>query len=472
MKPNKVLFMDLEVENKPYFGALASPRHPDNYVVMLGQATDETPLSGERVMRHFKSKEEAQGWLQIPDDVWLVVAHNAPFELDWMLHQCRDEVMRFIQRGGKFFCTAYAHYLLSNQQDTYPSLDQIAPLYGGTHKVDGIKALWDQGYLTSQIDSDLLAEYLIGPRGDIENTRRCFYGQFQQLQQRGMWKMAMERMEGMLFCAMAMDSGLYVYRDLAFAQLRDGEAKLAKLREAFSKHRQNFPDDCEFKESSAFHMSAWLYGGPLKYKARVESRDEATGALKYEKADHYHFADGSYIEVTPENELGNEAYADLVFNHGAVETYKSGKNKGLPKLHRLDTARPKMKWGHLIYDCPGLVPLASLPDDVQDQFKREFTGKRELSDGSPVYSTGKDALDVLAARKELSQESRDVIEALLLFAQVDKDMGTYYLREECDEEGNVIKQSGMLQYLNGKSFVHHTLNMTSTVTARLSSNKP
>lgn len=59
-----------------------------------------------------------------------------------------------------------------------------------------------------------------------------------------------------------------------------------------------------------------------------------------------------------------------------------------------------------------------------------------------------------------------------MFAKIDKDMSTYYLREKCDEDGNVLKQSGMLQYLNERDFVHHTLNCTSTVTTRLSSNKP
>lgn len=471
MKPNKIMHIDLEVENHPYYGAIASPRHQDNYVVMLGQAIDEQPLSGERVLTHYQSKEEAKDWLKIPDDVWLVVAHNAPFELDWMMVQCRPELERFLRRGGKFYCTAYGHYLLSNQQDTYPSLDEIATLYGGSRKIDGIKALWDQGYRTSQIDSDLLAEYLIGPRGDIENTRRVFYGQFKQLIDRKMWKMAMERMEGMLFCAAAMDSGLYVYRDLAMAQLREGEAKIAALREEFAKHRANFPEDAEFKESSAFHMSAWLYGGPLKYKARVFSEDEHGNKVP-EKADHYLFADGTYVEATLENPPGSEAFANLEFQHGVPDVYRAGKNKGLVKTHRRDTDRFKMKWGFLLHQCPGLVPLDTLPEEVQGQFKQEFTGKRTLSDDTPVYSTGKDALEVLNMRRDLSDGAKAVVQALLQFAKLDKDMGTYYLREQCDEEGNVIKQSGMLQYLNERSFVHHTLNCTATVTTRLSSNKP
>jgi hypothetical protein len=476
-KPNKIMHIDLEVENHPYYGAIASPRHPDNYVVMLGVAVDETPMSGERVLTHYQSKEEAVGWLHIPDDVWLVVAHNAPFELDWMLVQCRDEVEKFLKRGGKFYCTAYGHYLLSNQQDTYPALDEIAPLYGGTRKIDGIKVLWEQGYRTSQIDSELLAEYLIGPRGDIENTRRVFYGEFKQLLDRGMWKMAMDRMEGMLFCASAMDSGLYVYRDLAMAQLRAGEEQIASLREQFGKHRTSFPADAEFKESSAFHMSAWLYGGPLKYRAQRPYSFDGESPEQYVKQDFYYHGKtkttpGTRVSVAAYDDLTAEQRCDLEFEHGALSCYTSGKNKGTVKVYREDTTEVKLKWFDLYHQCEGLVPLASLDADIREQFEKEFTGKRFLSDETPVYSTSKDALDVLKLRREISEDARAVVLALAMFAKLDKDMGTYYLREKYDEDGNVVKQSGMLQYLNELDYVHHTLNMTSTVTTRLSSNKP
>ena len=42
----RIMFIDLEVENHKYYGALASPRHPDNYVVAVGQAIDEQPNDG------------------------------------------------------------------------------------------------------------------------------------------------------------------------------------------------------------------------------------------------------------------------------------------------------------------------------------------------------------------------------------------------------------------------------------------
>lgn len=467
MTPNKIMHIDIEVDNHPYYGAVASPRHPENYVVMSGVAIDKDPYDGDRVMQHYRSKEEAANWLHIPDDVWLLVAHNALFELDWMLVQQREEIEKFLKRGGRVFCTAYAHYLLSNQMDTYPSLDEIAPLYGGTHKVDGIKILWDQGYLTSQIDPELLGEYLIGDEGDIENTRKVFYGVASQLQARGMWNMALERMEGMMFCAYAMASGLYVDRDVAKVQMHDGNVRLEELRAEFRKHR-DLPEDCEFKESSRFHMSAWVYGGPLKYKAKVPAID-ADGNQRYVKGDFYYFGEHRISVEHVTSAAVSERFAEL---YGPIVVYKSGKNKGLPKVFREDTYEPLMKWGEKVHYCPGLVDLTKLPPTLVKEFMKDHTGKQTLADDSPVISTGADALEILAVRAEFGEESRSVVQGLLEFAKLDKDLGTYYLREELDDDGNVLKQSGMLQYLTDKSVVHHNLNVTATGTGRLSSNRP
>ncbi len=122
--------------------------------------------------------------------------------------------------------------------------------------------MWDQGVRTADIDPALLSEYLLGPEGDIENTRKVFYGQYQLLVQRGMWDMALARMEGMLFNAFAMASGLYVNRDIAFKQLEEQNAELNTLVAKFQTYRTDMPAELEFKETSDYHMSAWIYGGP------------------------------------------------------------------------------------------------------------------------------------------------------------------------------------------------------------------
>lgn len=470
----RIMFIDIETENRTFCGALASPRHPENYVVAEGRAIDTAPFDGPITGTYFTSQAEADSaqWLAIPDDVWLLVAHNAAFEMDWFFVKQREEIMRFIQRGGRIFCTAYAEYLLTNQQETYPSLDVTAPKYGGTHKVDGVKLLWEQGYLTSQIDKDLLFDqYLIGEGGDIDNTRRVFYGQVALLQQRGMWDMALLRMEGLLFNCFAMDAGLHVNRTVAFSQKAEQEARLQELAEGFKSFRTQVPEYVEFKDTSDYHMSAWLFGGPIKYRIKDTWFEDDGVTPKYEKVECYKFGESTFVPK-PEDDMSAEDFERCVAHYGQPDRYKAGKNKGAPKVHKIDSPTPKQKWYDRQLMLTGVVPLSALPKEVLKSFKDEFAGKRKLADESPVYSTGADAIEMLAKRQEFDEGTRAMLANLLKFAKIDKDLGTYYLRDTCDEHGNVIKQSGMLQYLTEQDIVYHVLNTTATVTTRLSSNRP
>lgn len=482
---SRIMFMDIETENHGYFGATASPRHPDNYVVLNGWACDTQPYDGAIEYLYNKDKHEAASrpWVTIPDDVWLLVCHNAPFEMDWLLHQQRAEIMKFLKRGGRIFCTAYAHYLLSNQRDTYPALNEIAPVYGGQHKVDGVKALWEAGKLTSEIDPALLLEYLISPtQGDIANTRTIFYGQYTQLTERGMWDMALERMEGMVFDTFCMDSGLFIDKKVAEEQRAEGEARLVVLRDSFREYRKYLPNEVVFKETSDFHMSAWLLGGPIKYRHKVPRFLNGKAVMvKVDAVTWKHAAGETPLQLNEEGLVALNVGGTLTWvrPEDAVKlyglefvTYKSGKNKGQIKIERVDSAEQATVYEDTTFMCPGLVDLEKLPASIKEEFLRDATGKRKLADDSPVYSTGKDTLEFLSKRKEFDANVLAVLNDLAEFNRVDKDMGTYYLRQEFDDDGNVVKQSGMLQYLTPLSIVHHMLNSTATTTTRKSSNRP
>lgn len=497
MPVNEIMFLDLEVDNRPYFGAMASPRHPQNFVVMNGFAIESEPYKGEVQYDHYRTQAEVPSqWLNIPDDVWLIVMHNAPFEMDWFFTQQRAQIMKFLKRGGRIWDTAYAEYLLSHQLNTYPSLDETAPTYGGSHKVDGIKILWEQGVLTSAIDAALLAKYLTsnvkGEEGDVANTRLIFYGQYAKMVEQRMLGMFFDRMEGLLYNTFAMDAGLFVDKEVAFRQRDEGEAKLAALTAGFQQYRSHIPEYVKFNPGSDFHMSAWLFGGPIKYVGRelataekVAEDGSVTLVQKWVKADFVHLTNGSdtYLQLNVDGKIEvatNDDGTEFTvmspevydFDIAPLEKYKAGKNKGTIKIHRLDTKEPMMRNADMLFTVGPLVDLALLPPNLYKEFKKEFTGKRDLADGSPVFSTSSDSLDMLALRKEFPEHVSKLLTDLQEWAKIDKDMGTYYLREERDDEGNVTKQSGMLQYLTPEGYVHHMLNATATITTRLSSNRP
>jgi hypothetical protein len=457
---DSIVFFDLETENHASPGHKSSPHNPDNFIVASGWAYGR---DGKVMGEYFQDGEVTLPFLDDPG-VDILVAHNAPFDIGWLLSRHRDRFLAFVRRGGKIYCTQLVEYLLSNQQDTYPSLDETAPKYGGSHKVDAVRLSWEQGMLTSEIERDILFDkYLLGPDGDIENVRRVFYGQMSEIVKRGMWRSILQRMDGLLFNVFAMDSGLHINRDTAVSMQREGEDRVKELEVTLERYR-GIPDEVGFKVTSRHHVSAWLFGGPITYRFNAPVVDDQ-GNPVYKKCRGYQFEDGFFIE---EHYLDNSEglLVKLEEEHGCILRYKAGKHKGMPKSVLGNYNEVKTKWEDRVYQCKGLIDLGKLPKDFRDSFTREYTGKQQLSDGTPVYSTSEKAIDDLSGQEGVSEDAMEVLRAMQELFTYEKILGTYYLTQDGK------KTSGMLQYLTDYNVVHHSLNATSTVTTRLSSTKP
>lgn len=450
------LIHDYEVQNKEYFGSIASPHNPENYIVATGWCIDNNPVQS----LYFNTKEEAlkSNWFEEAlKGQKVYVAHNATFEIQWNL-KCYGKVfLDWLAQGGKVWCTQLAEYILERQQELYPNLEDCAVKHGGTRKVDAVKVLWESGVTTAEIDQALLMDYLADDEhGDVANTRRVCFNQYRIAKERDMLPMMWERMDALLFNAVATYNGLYVDTDVAATNQAEQEQRISEIREVIMKSLpDDLPDDLEFSFTSPYHMSAFLYGGTIKYKAKVSYEPK-----KYEQVEVYwDELHDEPLDISHYNSLDS-----YVKNCYTPTVYKAGKNKGLPKVFKINSDVEKLKWGDKEFKFDGLIDLESLPTLVKEQFlgkRAEFRGARDLVCGTPVYSTGKDALDVLAIH--------NVPEAVLLkeLAALEKDTGTYYLRTDANG-----KQSGMLQFVEPDGIVHHQLNACSTVTGRLSGTKP
>ena len=461
-----IMHIDLEVQNHEYYGSKASPYCPDNYVVHSAYRIDRTDGNGKVTVEptfdiRFNTKQEFLDdvagehlWFRIPDDCWLIVAHNAAFEISWFLTYQRKHFEEFLKRGGRVFCTMHGEYIASDFQSMYPSLDETAPKYGGTHKIDGVKLLWEQGALTSEIDPILLRDYLVN--GDIPNTALCFYGQCATLTQRGQMQYVYERMDALLAWSYCECYGLFVNMPIARKNQEEQEQRIREIKQELQQYiPKDLPETLDFNFGSDFHMSALVYGGPIKYRKKVPYDPP-----QYVKADYWQVRD-TWVAVD-----------DMPAPPGAT-TYKSGKNKGLPKVFRLDTEEEKLKWEDDLYFCPGLVNIQELPEVIREKYaeRGEFRQARTLQDGTPVYSTSTDAMEALA------RQGFEFCKLVNELAALEKDTGTYYLREVLDAEGKVKERKGMLQYViperqDGSGIIHHRLNTCATVTGRLSSSNP
>ena len=469
---SSIMTIDLEVENHPYYGSKASPYCPDNYVVHSAYRIDRTQDDGTVTVEptfdiRFNSRQafldDVAGehlWFRIPDDCWLIVAHNAAFEISWFLTYQRQHFEEFLKRGGRVFCTMHSEYIASDFQSMYPSLDETAPKYGGELMIDGVKILWEQGVLTSQIDPILLRDYLVN--GDIPNTALCFYGQCATFAQRNQMQYVWERMDALLAWAYCEWFGLFVNMPIARKNQEEQEQRIREIKQELQQYiPKDLPETLDFNFGSDFHMSALVYGGPIKYRKKVPYDPP-----QYVKYDAY-LADINgtlqYIDVS-------DWQPEWTYPR---TLYKSGKNKGLPKVLRLDTEEEKLKWEDDLYFCPGLVNIQELPEVIREKYaeRGEFRQARTMQDGTPVYSTSTDAMEALA------RQGFEFCKLVNELAALEKDTGTYYLREVLDAEGKVKERKGMLQYViperpDGSGIIHHRLNTCATVTGRLSSSNP
>jgi DNA polymerase I-like protein with 3'-5' exonuclease and polymerase domains len=85
----------------------------------------------------------------------LIIGFNIKFDLHWL------RKLGINIDGRRVFDCQLAEFLLSNQTMKYPSLDQVAELYGLGKKLDVVKTeFWDKGIDTDMIPRRILSEYL------------------------------------------------------------------------------------------------------------------------------------------------------------------------------------------------------------------------------------------------------------------------------------------------------------------------
>ena len=435
----KYLVLDLETQIHKSHRRAANPFHEENYIVYRGwKKAGDAQCSYER----FDSKEAVTSLEHLLHGVDVIVAHNAKFELlyESCVPEGREALAAFFRRGGRIHCTQLAEYLLNAQDRRFHmnSLDQIVESYGGRKKIDGMKELWKAGVQTSEIDENMVVDYLIGTAdedrnsGDIGNTELVYLGQMKTAAEFNMTKMLEVRMDSLLATTEMELNGIQVDMKRAASDLKGLNAALTEATDELDKYTDDIPDEVGFSWGSPNHKSALIYGGVIKYKKQTTYLDEKTGELARLKA----------VEKQP------------VMEDGEPVLYLSGKRKGEQKYKNVSVpGELKVKYQDFFHELPGYVDAKSL-----DITKSTLTDGK----GGPIYSTDKDTVILLG--------NLDVpfLKAMSRKTTLDKEIGTYYVTT--DGKGDM---KGMLTCVQPRDhIIHHALNHTSTVTSRLSASNP
>jgi hypothetical protein len=324
---------------------------------------------------------------------------------------------------------------------------------------------------TDAIEPELLTRYLIGGEdehgefqmGDVENTEKVFLAQVERAREVGQVPSILLNMGGLMFTIEAERNGMFVDKPRGLEIAAALAVKIAAFKVELDKYLPVMPPDFGWKWTSRKKLSALIFGGRVKYEtdhivhadgSSTDKREwQATPADKrgapvyYQKtAKHLQFADGTTDPRTIEQYMEALWYDPSM---PAPLRFAGGLNKGEVKYKNItgpDIERgPKTRRGDSYFTFPRMT-------EPKPEWETADLG---------VYSVGEEVIEALGNR------NIPFLKALSKLAAMTKDLGTYYITT--DDEGN---QKGMLTLVGIDGIVHHKLNMTATVTARLSSSDP
>jgi len=384
--------------------------------------------SGTKIGEQVGSEKYRRSFSSL-QDVDVLVGHNIKFDLLW--YWKHPELEEFLKRGGVIWDTAYAEYLLTaqfynlGQQECFrPSLANCAKRRGLTLKLDIVAAMWDKGIRTEDVPEEVLMEYL---QGDCQTTKELYLEQIAQAKRQNQLHMIAGRMEGLLATTEIEHTGLMIDLDTAEEQMETLKSTISGMEAALDEYKPVCPEGLVFNWASAAHMSALLFGGKIKYKAKADILDDKGRQTYYQKT----------VKVP------------LTDEQGLPVVFKSGKNAGKQKTQNVtgpDIDRgPKQRFEDFYHELPG-----------QTKPNPKWKGATEGQ-----YSVG------VAVLEELSTRDIPLVQHLLKLRGAKKDLGTYYMATT-----NKGEPTGMLTMVHDNGLVHPSFNHTVALTTRLSCNAP
>ena len=463
---------DLETTIVEKYKRKASPFIKENWVVAEGWKIKGDKQASWRYMTEAESRGS---FMQIPEHVEVLIGFNIKFDLLWELSRGNKDLEAFLKRGGRIWCCQYAEYLLRAQHPAWQmcSLNDTSVAYGGTPKIDMVKAMWNEGINTPDIPEDLLIDYLVGTPeegrngGDIGNTENIYLQQVAKAKKLGMYRMILDRMEGMLATTFCEFYGLHVNKEFARAYTIELTAKLKIADKELNTFVPVLPPELVFNWSSLIHKSCLIFGGTVKYQKSLPYKGDEGELVRKKACEQWPLF--SKVATDPKELSFDEAtgkwfkthvtrtgncQTDIDYEQEFQDSFLSGKRMGEPKFKKVEVEGPiRTRLTDQFFKFDGYTE----PDP-------KWKGANTDGLGKHIYGVGKDIVEKLSLRKGVP-----FLAALTTFTALTKEIGTYLVVK--DKKTGKLK--GMLTCVDPASLlIHHKLNHNNTITTRLSSTDP
>jgi len=263
------LVLDVETEsiNKGH------PFHPDNFLctVHLISSTDGKPRT---VCFSYPDRDAPLGEAinevqEAIDDHDVLVGFNFKFDLHWL----RRYGIKFDHKQVED--VQYLHYLLSNQQSKFPSLNMVCDHYGLDRKKNVVEEeYWSQGVPTSMIPVDILTEY---GEYDVILTWECWKESRKELEGRNdssLVNLFAIHMADLLVLEEMEANGMMYDTEAAEVVRKDTEEHMGSIDDWF----EALVPGVGFNPGSNDQLSALLFGGKIFHKYYEHVGQYKTGA--------------------------------------------------------------------------------------------------------------------------------------------------------------------------------------------------
>lgn len=249
----------LDTENSGAQRNKGHPFDPRNKMCLVGLGSKNSGYVGYRVEHgpapYGESLAAIQKRVSTTD---LLVGCNLKYDIHW--------IKRYgirLPPGIKIWDCQLAHFLITAQQQDYPSMDDIALRYGLPIKPDKMKEYWAAGIDTDQIPFEELLDY--NQNHDLVVTEQIYQRQVEEIEALGL---------GPLFRLSCSD--LLVLEEMEFNGMKyNVELSLAKAKELRGEEEGilerlwDVIGDRGINWGSGDQLSTILYGGDLTFKERI-----------------------------------------------------------------------------------------------------------------------------------------------------------------------------------------------------------
>jgi DNA polymerase I-like protein with 3'-5' exonuclease and polymerase domains len=355
---------------------------------------------------------------------WLLCGHNVRYDLHFlrMGGPDADYYPKLVANGDiTLWDTQFAEYLLTGQAEKMVPLNKLAEKYGLGAKHDEVKEMWDAGYKTREIDSDVLDDYV---EQDVRLTTHIALQQIASAFESGMLDFILFQMRSLFVVSEYEFNGMFVEYDTLDRIKRSKEIEEALCAERFY--------SCFIKLADN--------KGILKNLAQDQgsSISDADELLR------------SWIDIDSPDKIkrlvfGGPLELDIKVEDGV---YKSGKKKGQTKHKKV---RYTDTWPTVV--SPGDVDLSNLTPKGKEKAERgqDITFKDVSLDETAIQN--------LLRRGDLPPGVKELLESAMEYRDCNKIRTTY-----CQQVEDFM--------FSHDKCVHCNLNVDNTPTGRLTSSKP